>query len=290
MPTPIRPTSASCPPGTFSLTTVAVTGSRSVRPSRSTVTSKVWPARFWIACISSSGVKTGWSPPALESRPARGRAFGDTTDHGRPHRTGHRREHEHEDDGGQHEVHARAREDDEEARPQRLEREGLAGIVGQRAPAPFERILLAHHLHVAAHRNDRQAVLGFFAPPAKEHGTEADGEALDAHADPASDQEVAKLVDENEDANDDDERHDGGHSDFLPARAATARSTRRRVSASMATQASMDSSSPAGTSTSASSMSSGMSVNAMRRSRKAATAISLAALSTTGAAPPCSRA
>src|SRR5204862_1488433 len=173
---------------------------------------------------------------------------------------------------------------------QRLEREGLAGIVGQRAPAPFERILLAHHLHVAAHRNDRHAVLGFFAPPAKEHGTEADGEALDAHADPAGDQEVAKLVDENEDANDDDERYDGGHSDFLPARAATARSTRRRVSASMATQASMDSSSPAGTSTSASSMSSGMSVNAMRRARKAATAISFAALSTTGAAPPCSRA
>src|SRR5437899_1361226 len=272
MPTPIRPTSASCPPGTFSLTTVAVTGSRSVRPSRSTVTSKVWPARFWIACISSSAVKTGWSASArlqpgllgrgsardradlwcelrphselprffrlaedriahgdeawchrdgllgttpldgelersaagrgdelvhvlpmadrpaidgddqitrLESRLGRGRAFGDTTDHGRPHRTAHRREHEHEDEGGQHEVHARAREDDEEARPQRLERDGLAGIVGQRAPAPFERILLAHHLHVAAHRNDRQAVLGFFAPPAKEHGTEADGEGLD---------------------------------------------------------------------------------------------------------------
>src|SRR5439155_1608044 len=123
MPTPIRPTSASCPPGTFSLTTVAVTGSRSVRPSRSTVTSKVWPA-----------VGGGDQITRLESRLGRGGAFGDTTDHGRPHRTAHRREHEHEDEGGQHEVHARAREDDEEARPQRLEREGLAWIVGQPAP------------------------------------------------------------------------------------------------------------------------------------------------------------
>src|SRR5207244_13657043 len=131
------------------------------------------------------------------------------------------------------------------ARPERLGPEGLGWIVGQPAPAPFERILLAHHLHVAAHRNDRQAVLGFFAPPAKEHGTEADGEALDAHADPAGDQEVAELVDENEDANDDDERYDGGHSDFLPARAATARSTRRRVSAWRARHAALDSSSPA---------------------------------------------
>src|SRR6266446_1959245 len=46
MPTPIRPTSASCPPGTFSLTAVAVTGSRSVRPSRSTVIARLQPGRL----------------------------------------------------------------------------------------------------------------------------------------------------------------------------------------------------------------------------------------------------
>src|SRR5262249_57410230 len=130
---------------------------------------------------------------------------------------------------------------------QRLQRALFPRVARHPAPAPPEWFLLPHHLHVAAQRNHGEAVFGFLAPPAQEHGTDADGEALDAHADPAGDEEMAELVDEDENADDDDERHDGGHSDFLPARAPIARSTRRRVSASMVTQASMDSSSPAGT-------------------------------------------
>ena len=52
----------------------------------------------------------------------------------------------------------------------------------------------------------------------------------------------------------------------------------------------MDPSSPAGSAASARSIDCVISGNPIRRSRKAATAISLAAFSTTGAAPPCSSA
>src|SRR5205814_8735337 len=96
-----------------------------------------------------------------------------------PYRAYERGEHEREDHDRQDEVHAGAREDDEEARPQRLERERLRRIVGDRLAA-LERVLLAHHLHVAAHRDQRQAVLRFLATPAQQDGTEADREALDA--------------------------------------------------------------------------------------------------------------
>jgi hypothetical protein len=54
----MRPISRSSPVGLFSFTVVAVTRSVTGLPSRCTPTSNVWPPRFWIACMSSSGVKT----------------------------------------------------------------------------------------------------------------------------------------------------------------------------------------------------------------------------------------
>src|SRR5262249_52919141 len=147
----------------------------------------------------------------------------------------------------------------------------------------LERIFLADHLHVAAHRNRRQAVLGLLAPPARQYRTKADREALDADTGPAGHQEVAELVDEDQDADDDNEREDGGHGERAPRPASRAACTTRRVSASTATHASIEPRSPAREASSASSMSSAIALKPMRRSRKAATATSLAALSTTGA-------
>src|SRR5438128_2343368 len=77
--------------------------------------------------------------------------------------------------------------------------------------AALEGVLLAEHLHGAAHRNRREAVLGLPAAPAEQDGPEADREALDPHPHPAGDEEVAELVDQDEEADDDDERHDRDH-------------------------------------------------------------------------------
>src|SRR5947208_1221610 len=71
MPTPMRPISTSCPLGPFSLTAVAVTVSVSGLPSRSATMSNVWPPRFWIACMSSSGVNTAWPATARTQSPTR---------------------------------------------------------------------------------------------------------------------------------------------------------------------------------------------------------------------------
>ena len=63
--------------------------------------------------------------------------------------------------------------------------------------------LLAGHLDVAAERKDVEAVLGFAAAEAEDAFAEADGEGLDADAAELGDGEVAELVDENHDAEDD---------------------------------------------------------------------------------------
>src|SRR5262249_11869877 len=151
---------------------------------------------------------------------------------------------------------------DEEARPERLEREGFLRVDDRRA-APLERILLAHHLHVDAHRDGREAVFGLGAAPAPPHRPEPDLEAIDTHARPAGGEEVPDLADQDEDAEHDDEHadaigqeHDDGpepvgqgdeeaHERRPPWRASMALWTARRVSASTATHASIEPSSPA---------------------------------------------
>src|SRR5204862_1141144 len=137
-----------------------------------------------------------------------------------------------------------------------------------------------------------QAVLGLLAAPAQQDGAEADREALDAHAGEPRDEEMAELVHENQDADDDDEPHHHDENvdchchDLPPERAAIQSRTRRRVRASTSTHSSMDPSSAGGSAASARSRDSVISGNPMRRSRKAATASYLAALSDPGPPPP----
>src|SRR6267142_661601 len=219
----------------------------------------------------------------------RGTVGGDASNDGRPHRASHARQDDAEDDRGQDEVHPGTGEHDQEPGPERLEREGLVGIEGGRAAA-LQRVLLAHHLHVTAHRNCRQTVLGLLAAPAQEHWAEADGEPLDSDAGPAGHEEVTELVDEDQDADDDDEGQDSVHAAVPPRRESIRCWTTRRVSASTSTHASIEPSSPAGALSSACSMSSAMSVNPIRQSRNAATATSFAAFRTTDALPPLSSA
>src|SRR5438309_2328416 len=210
---------------------------------------------------------------------------------GGPHRSPDRREDDAEHHDGQDEVHPRPREHDQEASPQGLQREGFRRIVDRRA-ASLERILLADHLDVAAHRNGGQTIFGFRPAPAGQDGTEADGKALDPDARPARDEEVAKFVDEDQDPDDDDERRERGDRAHAgrPDRFSIAPCTNRRVAASVATQNSIDPSPPPGARSSASSMSSAMAVKPVRRSSHSPTATSFAALSTTGAAAPLSSA
>src|SRR5262245_52342989 len=222
-------------------------------------------------------------------------AFDDATDDGGPDRTAERRKHDHEDDDGEDEVHPRPGEHDEKARPQRLEGERLGGIVGQRLAA-LHGTFLAHHLHVAAHGNERQTVLGFLAAPTQQHRTEADRKALHTDTGEPGHDEVPELVHEDQYADDDDEaqHHDEDVNcdchGLPPERASIHSRTRRRARASTSTHSSMDPSSRAGSAPSARSIDCVISGNPMRRSRKAATAISLAAFRITGAAPPASRA
>ena len=172
-----------------------------------------------------------------------------------PHHRGHHGpapDHEGEagEDDGEHEVHAGAGEDDEEAHPDRLEVEGARGIRTPGAPALEWVLVVSHHLDVAAHGDERDAVLRLLALDSPQNGAKADGEALDAHPGESGDDEVAPFMDENEDAEDRHEGDNGRHRPILPAAAGTLpgtrSSTKRRVSASTATQVSMLSSARAG--------------------------------------------
>ncbi len=178
----------------------------------------------------------------------------DATDDGRHGRPSHDHEHEGEDDGGEDEVHSGPGKDDEEARDERLPVEGL-GRIHRRARAALERILVvAHHLHVAAHGDEGETVLGLLAPVAPQHRAEADGEALHAHAAQPRHHEMPQLVDDDEDADHDDERQDRRHVAILPAgrgaegaSAGSHPATARRVSASTSTHVSISASPRAGT-------------------------------------------
>src|SRR4029077_10318446 len=107
-----------------------------------------------------------------------------------------------------------------------------------------------------------------------------------ADAGPASDHEVAELVDQDQDADDDDERDDcGQHCDYPPERPSIHAWTRVRVSASTATHSSIDVSAPPRCCASALSMSSAISVNRIRRSRKLAAAALVARFQPGGREP-----
>jgi len=125
-------------------------------------------------------------------------------DHGWPHRPAHERKDEGEDHGGEDEVHPGPGKDDEKARPQGLEGKGLGRVIGE-IGAALQRVLLAKHLHVPAHRDGAEAVFRLFPAPAQQHGTEPDGEAFHAHPGRPGHREVPELMEQDEDPDDDDE-------------------------------------------------------------------------------------
>ena len=71
--------------------------------------------------------------------------------------------------------------------------------------------VVAGHLDVAAEGEHGDAVVGVATPEAEEALAEADGEDLDADAAELGNGEVAELVDQNHDAEDDDKLNDCRH-------------------------------------------------------------------------------
>jgi hypothetical protein len=80
-----------------------------------------------------------------------------------------------------------------------------AGAAGDGSAVAAE---FAGHLDVAAEGEDGDAVVGAAVAEAEEAGAEADGEGFDADAAELGDDEVAELMDEDEDAEDDGEFDD----------------------------------------------------------------------------------
>ena len=103
-------------------------------------------------------------------------------------------------------VHHRTGDQDLKALPLRL---GQELIVAARR-CVFG--VLAGHLHVAAERDDADAVLRVAALDLENLRSETERERDHAHAVPAREQEVAELVDEDEHAENEQERKKRGHS------------------------------------------------------------------------------
>ncbi len=106
---------------------------------------------------------------------------------------------------GEDEVGDGAGEGDEDALPARVGVE-VAGVGGatSRGRALCREAHLAGHLDVAAEGDGGELIVGVAAAEAEETLAEADGEDLDADAAELGDGEVAELVDENHDAEDDE--------------------------------------------------------------------------------------
>ena len=109
----------------------------------------------------------------------------------------------HEDDG-EEEVGEGAGEGDEDALPAGMGVE-VAGIGGTLAG------IIAGHFDIAAEGKEADAVVCVAALEADEALAEADGEDLDTDTAELGHDEVAGLVDENHDAEDDEKFEDGGH-------------------------------------------------------------------------------
>ncbi len=123
---------------------------------------------------------------------------------------------------GEDEVGDGAGEGDEDALPAGVRVE-LAGVAG----GGFAGIV-AGHLDVSAEGKGGDAVVGVAALEAEEAFAEADGEDLDADAAELGDGEVAELMDEDHDAEDDGKFKDGGHAGSEDLVAERASGCRRR--------------------------------------------------------------
>ena len=126
---------------------------------------------------------------------------------------------EEEQEEGEDEVEDGAGDGDEDALPAGLGGEvvvGGGGWKGRQVVGGWGRPLdgsavateLAGHFDEAAEGEDGDAVFGIAVGEAKDAGAEADGEGFDADAAGFGDEEVAELVDQDEEAEDDGEFED----------------------------------------------------------------------------------
>src|SRR5208337_4460211 len=115
-------------------------------------------------------------------------------------------------------VDERAGERDEGALPAGLGHEfvGSAGGLGV-AGIDFGDVL-AGHADVAAERDGADTPVGLAPLEAEEARAEADGEDVDADAEETSDDEVSPLVNEDENAEDEDEAECDVHAELVPFR------------------------------------------------------------------------
>ena len=100
---------------------------------------------------------------------------------------------------GDHDVHERSGEEDQEALPLRLGEE-LVRIPGH--------VLLggiARHAHVAAQRDQRHAIVRVALSEAEQPLSEAEGEDEHSHAKELRHEEVPRFVHEDQDAENDEE-------------------------------------------------------------------------------------
>ncbi len=159
----------------------------------------------------------------------------------------------------------------------------LAG--DRRGALPRRHLFLRVHavdFHVAAERDRFDPVLGLAAFERPDGRAEEEEEAFDPHAGRLGGDEVARLVEDDQraEAEEDVDPTHAGASSLTPAAA------RSRASASVAKRSSKWVTGRAGISSSVRSITAAMPVNGIRPSRKAATATSSAALRTVGAVPP----
>ncbi len=135
------------------------------------------------------------------------------------------------------------------------------------------RTMHSRDLHVAPERDRSDSVFDPLAPDADERWREADVEPARRHADGAGREEVARLVDEDEEAEPQD-RDEDVHVTSAPA----ARSARRRAAESASTSSSRSPAGAPSTPASVSSTTPASPRNGIRPARNACTATSFAAL------------
>jgi hypothetical protein len=174
----------------------------------------------------------------------------------------------------QQQVGDRAGGHDGRALGQRLAVEGAVLFMRR-----HRRLALVEHAHVAAERQRSDHELGLAALPAPQRAAEADRETQHLHAACHRDAVVAVLVHHDQQTERDDE---GEHRDHAIAFALTCRRATARARSSSASRSSSESCGPKlpAICSSVASLTASIAVNGIAPSRNAATATSLAALST----------
>ncbi len=128
-----------------------------------------------------------------------------------------------QDDHGQHDVHRRPHDEDQEAIPlaprQKLFRSTIPGLVR----------ILAGHLHVTAERDGADAVLGVAALKTEDFRAESEREREHADAEPLGHQVVTQLVHEDQHAEDEQESENAGRHVDIPRVPSRARPGRTKI-------------------------------------------------------------